>query len=874
MRTSSRQWENISDINNDGNVINNNSNIANNHNGCSRLYQLLRFTILGGGISLSLFLLHSAGRWTDAYSLPLELEDGYSTAVECVSDFAVIPAAYAAKFGASRFGRYVRNIQTDYAAAAALMVFVWFSFCYGQLHQERERKQADKEEPQEHQTLSKTPSEDELFYKMVAQMASGSEEMHAGTIASEAENRVPTTQQLTTVEEEERDSPASNDTRGARHFQHQDSLTLEERNPEEDCERTTAPVASHQKMCSSCHLVIDSSWKFCSDCGSPAVDIQITTTSGGCMKRPPQQKELLPFSSSKTVSKAHHILPLPEPATTVHRVSKVHRDQLPPAEQTTTTVHKLSQVQNDKLPLPEQATVQKQSQADDDKAPLSEQSPTVDQVSRVESDKLPLPEHPPIVQTKSWLDSLEITENCGGQSIKVLPCETVEPTTIDQTPALDEKSTSGIQCIENTISFITAVEKKPSSDKDNSSNSSSGPFARPKALQVIHQPKLVKCSTSTSQASLASKTLDLKFRRTDSTCIGSRLWPVSHLTSHYPPAWGHPNKKLIADIALLPPKQDESGSKVNGGWMRASRWSKPAALPKYVKRAKVYLENGTYSYDTSGATQNHMTSHWHLNFAGARLFQSGAGSGLVDADELKILEHPCLASLALAMDDFAAHGVEGLSSSTYQAPIGPTPILIKGALRSCIIDTNKLSPEDITSASEEEVRSAISQVDVRTTTNIVTLPTVATQGQGKYTLSQIKRLFIYAYTGFRALVLESAGRRAVLHTGFWGCGDGGHGRSDDGSCVGDKGLMAAIQILAAGTAGVRYIHFTPGNNTEYERTAIQHGVCVANALHGEGFHVAAKVLVESGYTWSESDGVSHLAYQPPKDSIWSQVSAD
>lgn len=341
-----------------------------------------------------------------------------------------------------------------------------------------------------------------------------------------------------------------------------------------------------------------------------------------------------------------------------------------------------------------------------------------------------------------------------------------------------------------------------------------------------------------------------KFRKTDSVCIGSRFWPISQMVSRYPPKWGHPYKKIIAEIS---PFQREGADE----WIRVSRWSRPSALPKRVKRAKVYIESGNFSYDASGTRGDHKAMHWHVNLAGNRLFSYGKGT-LFNEEEVQVLEHPCLASLAMAMKDAKNNGVKGLSTLTHEPQVGPTPILIKGAQRRCEVNTHRLDPEFFADASEEEIRAVSTPCKIPRITNIVALPNVPAGTSNKYTVAQIRRLFIYAYTGFRAVVLESGGRKPVLHFGFWGCG------SDLG---GNKGLTAAIQILAAGTAGIKYIHFTAGDNSAFDRSAMSHGINVAHALHEKNFADAVKYLLAVGYYWG-NQGPSHLPYQPPRNSLW------
>ena len=70
-------------------------------------------------------------------------------------------------------------------------------------------------------------------------------------------------------------------------------------------------------------------------------------------------------------------------------------------------------------------------------------------------------------------------------------------------------------------------------------------------------------------------------------------------------------------------------------------------------------------------------------------------------------------------------------------------------------------------------------------------------GNGDYTEQEIAYVLNAAFTGFSAARRESkrfagASSRAVIHTGFWGCGAFG----------GNRALMTILQAMAADLAGV------------------------------------------------------------------------
>jgi hypothetical protein len=66
--------------------------------------------------------------------------------------------------------------------------------------------------------------------------------------------------------------------------------------------------------------------------------------------------------------------------------------------------------------------------------------------------------------------------------------------------------------------------------------------------------------------------------------------------------------------------------------------------------------------------------------------------------------------------------------------------------------------------------------------------------------------------------------------------------------------MAAIQILAAGTAGVQRIHFWYGYSPEQlDKTAVERGIEVANALSGKTTDQVLNLLTKSGYSWGRAN---------------------
>jgi hypothetical protein len=97
-----------------------------------------------------------------------------------------------------------------------------------------------------------------------------------------------------------------------------------------------------------------------------------------------------------------------------------------------------------------------------------------------------------------------------------------------------------------------------------------------------------------------------------------------------------------------------------------------------------------------------------------------------------------------------------------------------------------------------------------------------------------------AFAGFRAAVLTSG--EVTIHSGFWGCGAFGNNRQ----------LMTAIQILAAGAAGVRRLVFWvphDGYLSHYHA-----GLSLAQSLADWKTTEVVKVLEERGFLFGAGNG--------------------
>ena len=317
--------------------------------------------------------------------------------------------------------------------------------------------------------------------------------------------------------------------------------------------------------------------------------------------------------------------------------------------------------------------------------------------------------------------------------------------------------------------------------------------------------------------------------------LGEYSWLLNDLATHHPPQWTHPNKRVVASVATPPDASHE-------GRLLVSRWA-GGELPDSLSSCDVDAREGFFTYAPAAAGDE--TVHWHMNFADPYLFGFGEGE-LMAQDELQITEHPCLASVGRAIEA-RDHDQEGLTRSTCEGATA-TPVLVQGAPRRCEVDTTHLYGDNFASALEHTVHDATTRVDPPTLSNIIALAALSPQ-RGAYTSDQVRGLLQTAYTGFRTLVLRS--ERVTLHTGYWGCGAFG----------GNKGLVAAVQLLAAGAAGIERVEFWWGQ-TELDRSALEHAIAVQQHLSGASVEEAIAKLVAAGYRWGVANE-NHVPYEPP-----------
>ncbi|MHB8870618.1 MAG: hypothetical protein ACYC6T_17675 [Thermoleophilia bacterium] len=260
------------------------------------------------------------------------------------------------------------------------------------------------------------------------------------------------------------------------------------------------------------------------------------------------------------------------------------------------------------------------------------------------------------------------------------------------------------------------------------------------------------------------------------------------LMSRHPPEWRNENKRLVFEIA------DNSGFP-HEGTVRFARWREEQPPTALTAQPQFSVRLGAFDYlGPPDAT----TIPWYLNFADPELFFA-YGSALLAQDELQVAEHPILASLRGALVQ------AGRQARTVDEQGKPTPVTITGVQRRCVIDTTPdptagrpggLYGNAFARAPSENIRSATTPLTPPTISNILAIAAPA-GGRGQYSREEMLYVLNAAYSGFAAARQESerlvpASARALIHTGFWGCGAFG----------GNRTLMTILQALAADLADV------------------------------------------------------------------------
>jgi Poly (ADP-ribose) glycohydrolase (PARG) len=327
--------------------------------------------------------------------------------------------------------------------------------------------------------------------------------------------------------------------------------------------------------------------------------------------------------------------------------------------------------------------------------------------------------------------------------------------------------------------------------------------------------------------------------------IERRDFVTATLMGEYRPAWGHPNKRIVYEIACPP-------GAVHAGRLAYSRWTAmpvPTSLEGVAAGRLVRVLDGYYDYAPSLDPGEGI--EWHVNFADPHLFVAYASS-LFAQDEMQVAEHPALGALreALVADGLAAVTVERGE---------PTPVLVMGVERRCRVATDPDAAEGrpaglygnaFARADGDVVRRATTPIEPPTITNLIAMA-APPGGYGRYRADEIESVLTTVFTGFRAAVLESHRERAratsvAVHTGYWGCGAFG----------GNRVLMALLQVLAAGSAGLDQLVFHVGDPRG--RVPLAEALRLIEVGLGTDRAPSTRELINRietiGFEWGVSDG--------------------
>lgn len=322
-----------------------------------------------------------------------------------------------------------------------------------------------------------------------------------------------------------------------------------------------------------------------------------------------------------------------------------------------------------------------------------------------------------------------------------------------------------------------------------------------------------------------------------------RSYDADTLLRQHPPKFHHPHKAALFEMAY---PAGESAT----GRVEVTRWSRhvPAILP-VPEELPTGIRPDFFDYAAVGDPAR--TVEWHVNFADPALFVA-YGSRLFAQDELQVAEHPLLACVREALL------AEGLPAKTVDET-GATPVLVRDVERRLEVSTDVNSAagrpaglygNQFAASPLDAVRRATRKIRPSTSSNIIAMA-APSGGRGEYTAREITSVFSTAYTAFSAALQESAagdaGRRVVIHSGFWGCGAFG----------GNRRLMVALQALAARAAGVGLLVMHSGNRNGAEEMA--RGLEVADMLAFRcGPACPLDRIVERtamlGYRWGAGDG--------------------
>lgn len=310
-------------------------------------------------------------------------------------------------------------------------------------------------------------------------------------------------------------------------------------------------------------------------------------------------------------------------------------------------------------------------------------------------------------------------------------------------------------------------------------------------------------------------------------CIGRDEFDAAWLMREHPPRFALDRKRMLFERIAAPIE----------GELRISQWT--GRLPELAPPAadtQIEVVRRFYDYPTDAPG----LIRWHVNFADSHLFGAYAG-GLLAQDEQQVLEHPVLGALREAL--VARGTVDGrVTARTRDRASGrPTPVLVLGAARSLVLDTEGgLYGNAFRSADPEAIVAATTFLDPPTASSIVAME-APQGGLGTYDRATIVDILATAYIAFAACVAESSPADATIHTGGWGTGAYG----------GDPTIMLLLQMCAARLAGVPRLVI----HTRSAADALAEALRVLDELPWDGRTDAlVDAVAARGYRWGVSNG--------------------
>lgn len=307
---------------------------------------------------------------------------------------------------------------------------------------------------------------------------------------------------------------------------------------------------------------------------------------------------------------------------------------------------------------------------------------------------------------------------------------------------------------------------------------------------------------------------------------------AAELMRSHPPKWKHRNKRGVFDHVCPP-------DSVHAGELAVSRWGqRELPLAEVWRPATCEVRADVFTY--APRTTARPGLDWHLNFAHHSLFIAYGGP-LLAQDELQVLEHPALAAVR---EYLQRRGDPALAPLTRDAVA--TPVLIRGVERRCALATERLYGNAFARAGLAEVLAATTVLRPPTLSNIVAVE-APSGGHGRYALAEIHDALATAYSGFAAARADTAaalgdGAEVVVHTGHWGTGAYG----------GDRVLMATLQLLAAGLAGVDRLVFH--TVSEAGAPPVARAQALLAGLAGQTLAQTVAEIDAMAFAWGESNG--------------------